>query len=215
MRNQRSWNIVSRSFGDALPPADSPVSPTLTLALATFPVSNLLSVMGLKSPAPATASPMNCASSCSFSANVELPPGRRAVKRISSFLKSVGLSSTRMPFESVHSVMPVSGNTFEATTRPALGNVGTSGLLLVESTNATSLAFFTLSKMASSSARVGSVTSARAGAETITTRFVRGVQSRAARLISSTVMLGSTCLASACAVSTEGIFPLPRKLFTY
>ena len=158
---------------------------------------------------------MNTASNCSLSENVELPPGRRAVKRISSFRKSVGLSSTRIPFDNVHSVIPLSGSARDDTTRPGVGTLGTSGLSLVESTNATNGARFTLSNAASNSARVGSVTSARSDAETMTTRLRGGVQSRAARLTSSTEMLASTCVAIVCTVFTDGLGPSLRKLATY
>ena len=42
----------------------------------------------------------------SLSGASDVPPGLKARNRISSCLKVVGLSTTRTPFDSVHSVMP-------------------------------------------------------------------------------------------------------------
>src|SRR5678815_140743 len=47
--------------------------------------------------------------------------------RTSSFLKSVGFTTTRTPFLSVHSVTPISGMLFVATTWPGAGFSAMSG----------------------------------------------------------------------------------------
>ena len=63
----------------------------------------------------------NLTESKSASGASDVPPGAKPTRRTSSLLKSVGFTTTRTPFASVHSVTPISGMVRVVTTRPGAG----------------------------------------------------------------------------------------------
>src|ERR1035437_9815184 len=140
MRNHASWNIVSMSCTDAVPRTPSPL-PSMPAATLTFlPASFLPSATALNDPTPLRdmTTELRSALITSASGTSDSPPAERAAKSTSSALKSVGLSSTFAPFDSVHSVIPVSGRERSATILPGAGGAGTSAASEDESTYAVS-----------------------------------------------------------------------------
>ena len=103
---------------------------------ARLPVSFLASVIWLNVPTPLieSATLLRSALMTSLSGSSDSPPGLYAANSTSSSLKSVGLSSTRAPFESFHSRMPVLSSVRSLTILPGVGGVGISGAFEVEST---------------------------------------------------------------------------------
>ncbi len=98
-----------------------------------------------------------------------MPPGANAVIRTSSFLKSVGLTTTRTPFASVHSVTPSSGIVRVETTAPGAGDAAISGALGAASAYGLMSRAATSFMVATSAASVGFVIVA--GPVTVTTRL--------------------------------------------
>ena len=92
-------------------------------AVATLPASTLSRATASKpaSPPAETTCPAVAAATYSESGTSDAPPGLMARKNTSSCLNVVGCSTTRAPFESVHSVMPAPGRVFSATIDPAVG----------------------------------------------------------------------------------------------
>jgi hypothetical protein len=136
IRNHTSWKSVSRSFDDADPRSISPVSPSCPPTPARLPVSAFPSVIALKVPRPLTdtRASLRSASMTAESGSSDSPPGLCAPKSTSSALKSVGLSNTRAPFDSVHSTMSVPSSVRSLRTLPAGGRLATRGAFDVEST---------------------------------------------------------------------------------
>ena len=94
-----------------------------------MPASRLRSAIALNEPRPPdeTANAAVDAGTKSSSLASEVPPGANARKRTSSSLKSVGLTTTVAPFESVHWVTPTAGYSRVAVIVPAPGGAATSG----------------------------------------------------------------------------------------
>ena len=92
-------------------------------APAIFALSILPSSMRLNGPTPlfTMIGAALSAHTRSSSATSEVPPGLNARNMTSSSLNVVGLTATRTPFDSVHSVMPCSARTLVLVTVPGAG----------------------------------------------------------------------------------------------
>ena len=128
MRSHASWNIVSMSCTDAVPRTPSPLPSMPAATFTFFPASFLPSAIALNDPTPLRdiTTELRSALTTSASGTSDSPPAERAAKSTSSALKSVGLSRTFAPFDSVHSMIPVSGSVRSATILPGAGGAGTS-----------------------------------------------------------------------------------------
>jgi hypothetical protein len=102
----------------------------------------------------------------------------------------VGFSTTRTPFDSVHSVMPSPSFAAVFATLPGFGNGSSSGLALTVSTYAVSLSPPADLITAASAVSSGTVTPSFFGALTATTRLRSGIQSRASAFTSASVISG-------------------------
>ena len=85
----------------------------------------------------------------------EEPPGLKLPRRIWSFLKSVGLSTTRTPFSRRHSVMPTSSIAISSTTLPGVGGSLTRGASRTRSIHGSRAALSAFSNTASNSLSSG------------------------------------------------------------
>src|SRR5262245_66574671 len=88
----------------------------------------------------------------------EEPPGLYAVNRTSSALKSVGLTSTRTPFDNFQSVTFTSATLLLLTTFPGVGAFASSASLERFSVYAVTGALLACANTATRSARVGILT---------------------------------------------------------
>jgi hypothetical protein len=70
----------------------------------------------------------------SWSLAIDVPPALIARNTISSCLKVVGLSTTRTPLDSSHSVIPSASFAVAFVTRPGAGSGWSSGCVLTVST---------------------------------------------------------------------------------
>ncbi len=115
------------------------------------------------------------------------------MKRISSSLKSVGLSSTRTPLASVQRWTPSSSISSISMISAGSGRMGTSGASVAASTYASIPADSTAAKTPSSSSSVGTATPSFSGPSTRITRLFSVIHSRASRFTSTSATAGSSC----------------------
>ena len=113
-----------------------------------------------------------------------------------SALKSVGLSRTRTPFESLHSVRPISLTFRSETTLPPVGSLSTSCCEVAFSVYAAMSAPFTASNASSSSPALGVMSSGFSGEVVARTRFLSVIHSPASRFTSASVIPGRSLVIS-------------------
>ncbi len=147
----------------------------------------------------------NAADMKSGSGARELPPGLYALKRISSALKSVGLTITRAPFDSFHSTAPMLEIGFAATIFPAAGAFSMRFSDERFSVHAARVAFDALSNAARSPSRVGCGTPSLIGDCAMITRFSSVIQRFASEFTSARVIVGMSSCASLYSYSIPGI----------
>ena len=105
-------------------------------------------------------------------------------------MKSVGLISTRAPFDNFHSVTPISGIVRSCTTFPGVGAAAMSGASVIVSAYGLSLAFVDAEKAARISCSVGAFTPAFAGDCATMTRLSSVIHLAAALFTSASVIVG-------------------------
>ena len=118
------------------------------------------------------------------------PPGLVARNRISSCLKVVGLSTTRTPLDSVHSVSPAMSRLEVFATAPAAGRRASNGLLDVVSTYAVRAAALAELITPASVTSLGSDALSLSGAEIATRRVRSGIQFLATAFTSASEISG-------------------------
>ena len=181
------------SFGEACPDIPSVRSPILGLTFTALPANCFPRSTTENSPTPPCPTIWAAANivAKSSSDKSELPPGLYAWKRTSSSLKSVGLSNTRTPFSSVHTVASISSSRSVVATAEPVGMVASRGAsTAVSSYGAISIAI-TLENASPSTCSLGSVNPSFCGADTITTRFSSTIHSDAMRFASASSIVGS------------------------
>ena len=172
--------------------------------------------MAVSPPRPPWATTWSAVSAAtkSRSGASEVPPGLKARRRISSCLNVVGASTTRTPFDNVHSVIPRGLDTLFVTA-PGLGSVSMSGRALTSSTYAVSSPPPAPLMTAASAASSGTFTPVFSGARTATTRLRSGTQSRARLLMSAIVISGRNRWTRPFSYAMPGIGSCCMKLRMY
>ena len=125
------------------------------------------------------------------------PPGLVAHSRISSFLKVVGLSTTRTPLDSVQVVVPRTASSLRATIARRRGRRRHQRGVDRRVDVGRDVAAGDAARIAASSASPGTARPSRCGASTVTTRLPVVTSSRSRASTSASVIVGSSSRASA------------------
>ena len=180
---------------------------------ARFPASFFPSSMAsnVATPPRPTASVASDPSTKSASVTRLVPPGLDPWMITSSALKSVGFTTTRIPFVSFQSVTFSTESVFSSTTRPVGGAVATSGASETVSVHAVTASPSTRRNVLSSSPAVGTPAVGPVGAETATTRLTSVIHCRPNAFTSSSVTVRRTRFAVSNSQAIPGVGSAVRK----